>query len=551
MTEKIFSLRITHFALLIAFLLTPVACVETIFKLPEESDTNFIMNIGRHVLEHGIPHVDPFTIHDGLQLVAQQWLSGVIFFEVHELLGVAGLKLTDFFCAALIIILYWRLCLSVSGNKLVALGLSFVVGLLTATAIVPRPQIFSTPILLAEIFLLEKFTRSRDAKFLLPLPLMSALLVNLHAAMWMMLFVLATPFFFVKDARHAKFLLATLAASFVCAFANPYGFDAMTYVLRSYGIDIINGFVPEMFAPSAQTFNGKIFYAAEALLIFTFARVKLPWRYVFLSGGLTFLALLHERNLLLFYFAATFPLACAWQNFNAEKIFPHDEKFPNRIPLTILFLLLTAVNTIAITLTLQDGFDKFNLPTKILFVVTAAVVLYNLLVFRREGRLLHPTILPRKNFALLVTALISCAIFAVTLSDKKDDTHKILTPAIEFILQNEPPENVSLWIDQGGGGLAGTFGLKYYIDARSEVFLPANSGLSKNLLAEYLDLLSGKIYYADFFARYDFTHIVVTDEMPLLFNALSRDANYKVVYKHKHVGDAKTVTCKIFVPSGD
>ena len=544
MTEKFSKL------IALAFLLTPVACVEMIFKLPEEADANFIMNIGRHILQHGIPHVDPFTIHDGIQLVAQQWLSGVIFFEVHELFGVAGLKLADFICAAVLIILHWRLCLSVSGNKFVALGLSFVVGLVTATSIVPRPQIFSTSILLAEIFLLEKFTRSHDAKFLLPLPLMSALLVNLHAAVWLMLFVVATPFFFVKDARHAKLLLATLAASFLCGFVNPYGLDAMTYVLRSYGIDIINGHVSEMFAPSAQTFSGKIFYAAEAVTIFTFARVKLPWRYVFLSGGLTCLALLHERNELLFYFVGTFPLACAWQSFNVE-IFSSTNETPNRAPLTILFLLLTAVNTIAITLTLQDGLDELNLPLKILFFVTAAVVLYNLLIFRREGSLLHPTILPRKNFSLLVTALIACSIFAVTLADKKDDTDKILTPAIEFILQSERPENVSLWIGQGGGGLAGTFGVKYYIDARSEVFLPSNSGLSKNILAEYLDLLGGKIYYADFFSRYDFTHIVVTDETPLVFNALSRDENFTVVYKRKHVGDKKTVTCKIFVPKVD
>ena len=65
------------------------------------------------------------------------------------------------------------------------------------------------------------------------------------------------------------------------------------------------------------------------------------------------------------------------------------------------------------------------------------------------------------------------------------------------------------------------------------------------------DMLSGKIYYADFFARYDFTHIVVTDEMPLVFNALSRDENFTVVYKRKHVGDKKTVTCKIFFPKVD
>ena len=358
----------------------------------------------------------------------------------------------------------------------------------------PRPQIFSTPILLAEVFLLEKFTRSNDAKFLIPLPILSVLLINFHAAVWLMLFVLAAPFFFVKSSRHAKFLAATLAASFLCGFINPYGLDAMTYVLRSYGVEIINSHVSEMFAPSAQSFSGKIFYATEALMIFTFAKVKLPWRYIFLSGGLTYLALLHERNLLLFYFAATFPLACAWRNFSVEKIFPHDENFPNRIPLTILFFLLVFVNTIMITLIFRDGLAELNTPVKILFFVSTAIVLYNLLVFKREGSLLHPAILPRKNFSLLVTALIVCGIFSVTLADKKDDTYEILTPAIEFILQDEQPENISLWLGQGGGGLAGRFGVKYYIDSRSEVFLPVNSGLDKNILAEYLNLLNCKIY---------------------------------------------------------
>ncbi|MBR3745450.1 MAG: hypothetical protein IKN27_00635 [Selenomonadaceae bacterium] len=537
-------------AIQVAFLLIGVACVELIFKLPEESDTNFIMNIGRYILAHGFPHVDPFTIHDGIQLVAQQWLSGIIFWEAWQNFGVAGLKLTDFIFGALMIILHWRLCFFVSGNKLVALVLSFVVGLITATSIVPRPQIFSTPILLAEIFLLEKFTRTGDARFLIPLPPLSALLINFHAAMWLMFFVLAMPFFFVKSSRHAKFLSATLATSFLFGFANPYGVDAMTYVLRSYGVEIINSHVSEMYAPSAQTVGGKIFYAAEALMIFTFARVKLPWRYVFLSGGLTFLALLHERNLLLFYFAATFPLACAWQNFSVEKIFPHDENFPNRLPLTILFFLLVFVNTVMVTLILQDGLSELSALLKILFFISALLLLYNLLVFKREGSLLHPAILPRKNFSLLITALIVCAIFSVTLADKKDDTDEILTPAIEFILQSERPENISLWIGQGGGGLAGRFGLKYYIDSRAEVFLPTNSGLEKNILKEYLDLITGKIYYADFFSRYDFTHIIVTDEMPLLFNALNRDENFKAIYERKHVGEDKIVNCKIFVPCG-
>ena len=70
-----YALRITHCALLVA----SVVCLQMFLELSEDSDTYFVMNLGRYISEHGIPHVDPFTIHENLQLVAQQWLSGIFF----------------------------------------------------------------------------------------------------------------------------------------------------------------------------------------------------------------------------------------------------------------------------------------------------------------------------------------------------------------------------------------------------------------------------------------------------------------------------------------
>ena len=77
--NKIFSLRITHYALSIAFLSVCVVFFTMSFKIVEKADTYFVMNLGRYIEENGIPYVDPFTIHENLQLVAQQWLSGIFF----------------------------------------------------------------------------------------------------------------------------------------------------------------------------------------------------------------------------------------------------------------------------------------------------------------------------------------------------------------------------------------------------------------------------------------------------------------------------------------
>ena len=525
------------------FLTAGIALWQTFYRFVEQADTRFVMNIGRYVLEHGIPRVDPFTVHEGLQLVAQQWLSGVFFWETYKNFGLEGLLAVDYIFGAAAVIIFWRLCLMVSGgNKSAAFVMALAVGLFVAPMIVPRPHILSAVVFVAEVFLLEKFTRTGSAKFLLPLPVMSALLVNLHAAMWAMSLVLCLPFLFVKNVRHVKILLAAMAGIFLCGLMNPYGFDAMTYVVRSYGVDLINAIIPEMRTPSAHGLGGKIFYATAALTIFAAAKSHAPWRYVLLGGGLMYLAVMHWRNVMLFFLAGTLPIAWAARNFSAEKFF--GNRF--RPLMMATFFMLLAANTLMITLTLQDV-DKVPAPLMILFAAALMSVLWILFAVKAESRVLHPTILPRKNFLLLMTALVVCGIFIATFDDKRLPPPKTVTDAIGFILRTERPEDVSLYVEQGYGGLAGEFGVRYYIDSRSEVFLKANNARA-DILAEYTDFMDGRINYRDFFARYKFTHIILTSEEPFLLDELTADKSFRVIYESERAEGSAVVRCKVFVP---
>ncbi|MBD3879519.1 MAG: hypothetical protein SR1Q5_07530 [Quinella sp. 1Q5] len=529
----------------IVFLSSSVLFWQAFFRFVENADTYFVMNLGRYVLEHGFPHVDPFTIHENLQLVAQQWLSGVVFWEAYKSLGVNGLLAVDYLFGAAAVVIYWRLCLFVSGgNKILSFMISFVVGMFIAPMVVPRPHILSATVLLIEVFMLEKFTRTADAKFLIPLPLISIALINLHAAVWLMSLIVCLPFLFVKSRHHIKFLLAAMLGVLVCGLINPYGVEAMTYLFRSYGIEAINSGVREMFTPTAHTLQGKVFYTTEAFLIISLAKFKVPWRYVFLSGGITFMAIMHARNLVLFYFLATFPLAYVWRDFSSEKL------FQSRKLSLGLFFLLVAANTVIITNFFNESLSNVTLPLLILFLAAVLVFLYNLLILKAEGRILHQTILPRKIVSLLATLFVTSGIFffAYTYSQPKPLT--TYADAIKFILRTERPEDISLYITQGGGGLAGSFGIKYYIDSRSEVFLPANNG-KKNIFEEYGDFLSGKLNYKDFFNRYDFTHIILTSEEPFLFELLSSDKDFRTIYESEHVEDYDLIRCKVFVPKKD
>lgn len=532
------------------FLVASVACCQMFFTFPEDADTYFLMNLGRYVLEHGFPHVDPFTIHEGLQLVAQQWLSGVIFWKVYQALGVDGLRLTDTIFGAATVLIHWRLCLYVSeGNKVLSFVLSFIVGLVVTPSIVPRPQLFSTLLLLIEVFMLEKFTRTGKERFLIPMPLISIALINLHAAVWLMSLIVCATFLFVWPYVPKERTIAALEMLAVCGLLNPYGFDAMTYVFSSYGVDAINNHIAEMFTPTAHDLRGKFFYLTAAILIATLARCKVPLRYIALSGGLTFMAVMHVRNEFLFYTLATFPIAYAWRDLRIKNFLSRlgDDYYKNGGLLTLFFFLLTFVNTAVITTILHDKLECLNAPFGMLLFAATLVVLYNLLVVKFERRLLHPAILPRKILALSATALVVSGIMFTTLDSKEPD--KTFSNAIEFILRTERPEDIALYVNQGIGGLAGMFGVKYYIDSRAEVFLPANNG-QKNIFAEYLDLISGRLYYKNFFSRYDFTHIIVTSKEAVLYNALTHDKSFRVIYESERVEGYDVIPCKVFVPKG-
>ena len=250
---------------------------------------------------------------------------------------------------------------------------------------------------------------------------------------------------------------------------------------------------------------------------------------------------MHGRNLILFYLLATFPLAYVWRDFSLDKF-----KL-KRVPMTIACFLLILLNTAVITVLLKECLDDLSLSLEIILFATILFVVYILLFLKVEGRILHPTILPRKNLSLLVTFLIISGIFIASLNTNKTKPDETYTDAIKFLLRTERPENISLYVNQGIGGLAGSFGIKYYIDSRSEVFLPANNG-QKDIFEEYMDFSNGKIYYKDFFNRYDFTHIILTSKSAFLFSQLSDDKNFRVIYESEHVKGYEVIRCRIFIP---
>ena len=443
-----------------------------------DNDIWFLLNSGRYVLQHGIPFAEPFTMHHQLSFVMQQWLSDVIYWGIYTKLGAAGLIATVFLLFGGILFLLYRLTLYLSsGNRVPAVLTAFFAGLLLSPYMVTRPMLFTLLIFAQELYLLERFIGDKHAAFLLPLPVLSALLINLHAAMWPIQFVLLLPYAIdsfrfrcwnIEGQGYSKrALFPAIALMAAAGFANPYGIRAMTYLFRSYGYAEINQ-VNEMKPANINTAIGVFIFGAFLLVgaAYLLRRgCKTRLRYVLLTLGTAVLALSSVRSFPLFAICGVFPLAY-WLS---DLQLPQPKK------------------------TITKGTRALRAALGVL-VLLGVVALVRLEVGNSTEHAMEPA----------------------------------SAGAVRYLLKQGAPDDMVLYTGYNDGGYAEFMGFHPYLDPRAEVFVEQNNQQS-DIMSEYFQLQSGKLFYKEVLNRYGFTYLLVP-ESDILHTYLPYDTDYIRTY---------------------
>ena len=160
-----------------------------------DCDFYFLYSIGDYIVHHGFPFTDVLSMHSSMRIVVQQWLSSVIFYYVYTFLGKYGVISLVYICNTVICYFTYRITVLISKNDVIAVAVAALTNFFIFDAfMVTRPQIFTYTILMVEIYLLEMHVQTKKSKYLIGIPVLSLLLINLHAAMWLMLFVFMLPY---------------------------------------------------------------------------------------------------------------------------------------------------------------------------------------------------------------------------------------------------------------------------------------------------------------------------------------------------------------------
>lgn len=431
------------------------------------SDTYFIIETGRYIVENKtVPTTNPFVIHDGFGVIIQQWLFDVLIFGVYKAGGWVGIFVYSLVMLAIASVAMYAFFGFYSKNKklkVILLALCLAAGGSFAYA---RPTSISFLLCLAVVAVMEKYRRSRKWPVLLWLPIISLATINIHAAMWPMLFVLMLPFIFpgyipdiktngvgrgiasfIKD-WFSKWKLVLLAITCMIAvgFINPNGLRGVEYLILSYG-SASKGNISELQAPTLLSYYGIWSLLAIVLLGLYIHKNKrnVDMANFYMAAGTLVMSLLHARNLWFLFFGAT-PLFLILLN---------DFKFTRRKERKV-----TVVSAII-------GFYA------VCFVVTLGVIL--------------------------------CSSINLTIEDNYFSPVK----AAEY-LDDFKKEDIVLYTGFNNGAYMEMNGYKVYIDARPELFQKKINGKA-NIYEEMMRAESGQIDTIEFLDKYKFTHVIIED----------------------------------------
>lgn len=470
-------------AMLIAFMFIGCLLVDRNLDL----DFYFLYSFGRSIVHDGFPVKDVLSMHTDMNIIVQQWLTDVLFYRTYELWGKAGVIAIAYAVLAAYTVLMYRLCKIVTGNFFVSMSAAQISGMLVAIYIVTRPQIFTYLNFVLLLLFLEKYVKTEKAWWLCPLPLISCLQINIHASMWLMLFVLMMPYVVscvnIKLPRYqsparckAAHLAAAMVAMVAAAFLNPYGHKALLYLFGSYGVNTINQNIQEMQVTSIADANGKLYlgllFLAAAVPMLC-RRRKPELRFICLALGTAVLGLTSYKANVYFYIVGFVCAAHYFKDFDFRlKITANKRSKKEKIQLVVLIILL----------------------------VLALVYLF---FGQPEAK-----------------------------EDSIDQEIEHLSLAADY-LDTQNRDEMVLYAGFNEGSYLEFRGYRPYLDGRAELFLEAKNG-QFDYFNEFIRLNNGVLYYKDFLDKYGFTHILVPTEGNYLYISLIHDADYQAAYTNEY-----------------
>lgn len=457
MKEKLKSMTFKDWIKVTCVAIIPILVVLFIFK-GLDNDLWYLLTEGRYIIQHGIYRTDVMSLHSNFDIVVQNWLSAVIFWNIYVFLGSKGIFFFVLIVNLAICYFLYEISMLISNcNKKVSVFVTLFTDVnLALYFIVSRPQILTFVVLLSLMYILEYYVKTNNKKCLKFIPLLSFLEINLHASYWWFIFLFMIPYIIdgIKSKKlrlqgyDIKPIIVIFIISLFVGLINPYGYKSIFFIFNSYGDQYMFKYIYEL---QPFTFNNLIsvnIFAVAVITIFMyifFREGQIRVRYICLYVGTALLGMINVKSLSLYLLVSTIPVAL---------LFVKDNSVEKKTKRPLLRKVLSVL----------------------LIVFTFAMVIV--------GGIRYYKIRDRIEFNHAASEAVD---------------------AIDIFTNKQP---ASVYVSFNDGGYLEFRGYKSYIDPRAEVFLKKNNH-KEDVYKEYYEFETGLIDINEFIKKYNFDFIFV------------------------------------------
>lgn len=293
-----------------------------------DKDIFYTLNQGKYILEKGIYHIDPFSMHEGFKIVVQNYLYSVILYLVFNATSYYFLNILLVFIMLIMHLLFIRINYLITKNLNLSILISIFISIaFTFSGLLLRAHMISFILLLILLLLLEKYMLSNKKKYLFFIPLLSLISINLHASLWLyiplILIAYITGSFSLKKKKivkeyPVKDLIITMIVSILVAFINPYSLDMLLFLFRSrspYMTKLISELQPYQIAYYPPFI---IFFYFIITLYLLRRDLEVKNRFIYLFLGTSILGFMHIKGINHFIVLGFFTLSYSLKNYKIK-----------------------------------------------------------------------------------------------------------------------------------------------------------------------------------------------------------------------------------------
>lgn len=447
-----------------------------------QNDTFFTIAIGERVLEYGIETEEKLVWHEELEYTNSRWLFDSIIAIINNYFGFLGIYIFVMIMTSIQGVLLYLIINKITHKKFLSFISTIVIMKLSSNVFAARSQLISFLIFIIEFYAIEKLLETNKKRYFSLLIILALLLVNIHASVFPMYFVLYLPYIaeyilsllklntsdkLIIEKKNIKKLLIAFVIGFLVGFCTPKGLSPYTDMFKAME-GVSTTFIAEL---QSIDINQEFYFWVSLILciaIITFTKTKIRVTDAFFILGFALMSLSTLRCVFFYYLISGICIIRLINDFiEYNKI---SLEFINK---KIRIILVCMIYVYIILLSINSLFERLN--------------------------------------------------------DDYINTMEYPVNATEYILSNIDISNMKIFNHFNCGSYLELKGIKSFIDSRSGIFTEEfNPGTT--ILTDWLNVTSGAIHYDYLFEKYGITHALLYNK-ELISVYIANDENWNLIYQ--------------------